>query len=351
MALRDDLLTRFPRLKLVPLPAWVVGGSVRDLLLGLEPADVDLAVADPVAAANTVGRKPIQLGREPLTAWRVVQDDGTYDFAAMAGGTLDRDLARRDFTINAMAVDLASGDLIDPFHGRDDLDARLIRMIDPSNFDDDPLRMLRGVRMAVALEFAVDDATAAAIRARAGRIDSSAGERIGFELSLMFSAGRLRRAVTLLHDTALDVALFGEPLDPSNVHADDVPLAASLALILRDPRSLARRWRSSSQLLSSVLTLQKLAGDHSLVALYNAGEKVASQLPALLRARGEPDSVAMPDFTMRPLLDGNEIRALTGLGEGPALGDLVRQLTEAQVTRKVTTRDEAERFVRRSQRS
>ena len=351
MSLRDELLERCPRLRLVPLPAWVVGGAVRDLLLAVEPADVDLAVTDPLLAAKCVGRKPIQLGREPLIAWRVVRNDRTYDFAAIVGGSLDTDLARRDFTINAMAVDLASGELLDSHRGRDDLAARIIRMIDASNFDDDPLRMLRGVRMAVALDFSLDAATAQAIRGRAGAIHSSAGERIGFELSLMFSARRLRRAIALLQETGLDRALFGQPLDPAAVHADDVPLAASLALILHDPRALARRWRLSSQLLASVLTLQKLAADHSLIALFAAGEEVASQLPALLRASGGGDSVSMPDFSLRPLLDGDDIRALTGLAEGRALGTLVRQLTEAQIIGKVTNREEAESFIRLAQRS
>ena len=351
MSLRDELLDRFPGLKLVPPPAWVVGGAVRDLLLGLEPADVDLAVADPLLAARSVSGKPIQLGREPLVAWRVVRNDRTYDFAAIVGGGLDTDLARRDFTINAMAVDLASGDLLDPHRGRDDLSGRVIRMIDPSNFDDDPLRMLRGVRMAVALDFSLDPATVEAIRSRAAAIHSSAGERIGFELSLMFSAHRLRRAITLLRETGLDRALLGEPLDASAAYADGTSLAASLAFVLRDARTLARKWRLSSQLLNNVLTLQRLLVDHSLVALFVAGEDVASQLPALLRATGKDGSVPMPDFTLRPLLDGNDIRSLTGLPEGPDLGALVRRLTEAQTNGKVTTREEAEAFVRLAQRS
>lgn len=349
MSLRDELLGRFPRLRLIPLPAWVVGGAVRDLLLAVEPADVDLAVADPLLAARSVGRKPIQLGRELLIAWRVVQNDRTYDFAAIVGGSLDTDLARRDFTINAMAVDLASGDLLDPHRGRDDLATRVVRMIDASNFDDDPLRMLRGVRMAVALDFSLDPATAAAIRARAAAIHSSAGERIGFELSLMFSARRLRRAITLLHETGLDRALFGEPLDPEAVHADDAPLAASLALILRDPQREMRKWGLSSHLVESVRTLQELAVDHSLMTLFAAGEEVAFQLPSLLRARGEDASVPMPDFGMRPLLDGKAIGAITGLSEGRALGALVRRLTEAQIYGKVTTREEAESFIRLTQ--
>ncbi|GAC1395314.1 MAG: hypothetical protein NVSMB68_12360 [Thermoanaerobaculia bacterium] len=277
-----------------------------------------------------------------------MQEGRTYDFAAIVGRNLETDLARRDLTINAMAVDLGSGDWIDPHHGRDDLAAGIVRMIQPSNFDDDPLRMLKAVRVAVALDFSIDAATCEAIRVRAAAIDSSAGERVGYELALMFSAGKLRRAIELLHETGLDRPLFGEPLDPAAIHADDVPLAASLALILRNPRSAARRWRWSGQLLQSVLTLQKLSADHSPVALFAAGEEIASQRPAFLRARGEQGSVEMPDFTLRPLLDGDAIRALTGLPEGQVLGVVMRQLIEAQIVGMVATREEAERFVTRT---
>ncbi len=349
MSLLDELLRRFPRLRTVPLPAWVVGGAVRDLLLGIQPADVDLAVSDPVACARATGRKVIQLGREPLAAWRVVDQGHIYDFAEIVGGTLEKDLARRDFTINAMAVDLVSGDLIDPHHGRDDLHAGMVRMIDASNFDDDPLRMLKAVRMAVRFRFVIDPLTMEAIRTRAPAINSSAGERIGQELSLIFSGGRLSSAIGLLHDTGLDLPLFGMPLQPSQVQADDVSLAASLALIVGDPRVLAQRWRWSGSLLHSVLVLQKLVLDHSLVSLFTAGEEIASQLPALLRARGGDGNVPMPDFTTRPLLDGEAISRITGLPEGRALGEIVRRLIEAQILGGVTTPEEAERFVRDAQ--
>ena len=346
MSLRDELLRRFPRLSLVPLPAWVVGGAVRDLLLEAEPVDVDLAVEDPVAAARATGRKVIQLGREPLSAWRVVDGAQIYDFAGIVGGSLEKDLGRRDFTINAMAVDLASGDLIDVHHGREDLRAGITRMIDPANLDDDPLRMLKAVRMALRFGFVIDPSTSEAIRSRAKAIASSAGERVGSELALIFSSGKLRSAMDLLHDTGLDLPLFGAVLDSAAVHADDVSLASCLALVVRDPRASAQRWRWSGNLLQRVLTLQRLAVDHSLVALFAAGEEIASQLPPLLRAMGRDGTVPMPDFTMRPLLDGEAISGITSLPQGRALGGLVRRLIEAQIRGDVTTREEAERFVR-----
>src|SRR3954451_4977120 len=231
MTLRDDLLRLFPRLRTLPADAYVVGGAVRDLIAGAAPADVDVACLDPLASARALGRNVIRIGREDhLSAWRVVDGPHVYDFAALLDGSIDADLARRDFTVNAMAVDLASGALLDPHDGRGDLARRLVRMIDASNFDDDPLRMLKAIRMALRFNFDIDAETLNAIRSRAERITDVSVERVAYELTVIFSANAFRRAVSLLRETALDVPLFGS-LD-HEFHADDVPLAAALALLV-----------------------------------------------------------------------------------------------------------------------
>src|SRR5438067_11422212 len=214
MTLRDDLLRLFPRLRDLPAHAYVVGGAVRDLILGTAPADVDVACLDPLACGRALRHKVIRLGREEhLSAYRVVDGPHVYDFAALLDGSIDADLARRDFTVNAMAVDLGTGALLDPHDGRGDLERRLVRMIDAANFDDDPLRMLKAIRMAVRFDFEIDEGTLAAIRPRVGRITSVAVERVAYELTVIFSANAFRRGVTLLRETRLDVPLFGRTLD------------------------------------------------------------------------------------------------------------------------------------------
>ena len=338
MWLRDALLARFPLIARLPPHAYAVGGAVRDLLLGRDPADIDITCDDPLAAARLLQRKVIRLGREELSAWRVVLGPHVYDFAQILGGDIVRDLARRDFTINAMAVDLASGELLDPHGGRRDIEARLVRMVDAKNFDDDPLRMLKAVRMAVKLDFAVDEATIAAIRPRAAAIVTVPVERVSYELSLIFSAGRFRRAIELLGSTALDVVLFGRHLS-APVPRDDVSPAAALALLVDDPHNYAERWRWSDALLRDVLTLRRLARDHSLIALYEAGESVARQLPPMLN-----EEVAMPDFNTRALLTGDEIASRTG-ASGPEIGRLKRKLLDAQLCGNVRTREEAAALV------
>ncbi len=344
--MRDDLLRLFPRLRDLPLDAYVVGGAVRDLIAGAAPADVDVACLDPLTCARSLGHKVIRLGREEhLSAYRVVEGPHVYDFAALLDGNIDADLARRDFTVNAMAVVLHSGTLLDPHDGRGDLGRRLVRMIDETNFDDDPLRMLKAVRMAVRFAFDVDDATLAAIRLRADRITAVSVERVAYELTVILSASSFRRAVALLHETALDIPLFGRALDAAAFHADDVPLAAALALLVSDAHAFTKRWRLSDALLRDVVALQRLSDSRSLLDLYVAGERVSRELEPLLRALGRDDRIHLPDFSIQPLLTGDEIAAIAAIEPGPRVGVLKRALLEAALEGQVTTREEAEQFI------
>jgi len=343
---KDDLLRLFPRLRDIPPGAYVVGGAVRDLTFGVAPADVDVACLDPLAAARVLGRKVIRLGREEhLSAYRVVDGPHVYDFAALLDGSIDADLARRDFTINAMAVDLRSGALLDPHDGRGDLDRRLVRMVDAANFDDDPLRMLKAVRMAVRFGFLVDESTLAAIRSRAERIANVSAERVAYELTVIFSANAFRRAVALLRQTGLDVPLFGCAIEAA-VRADDVPLAAALAIVVGDAYDFVKRWRLSDALMREIQTLQRLRDKRLLVDLYDAGEQVARQLPPMLRALGRDHRIVLPDFSMQPILTGDEIASIAGIEPSPRIGALKRALLEAELEGRITTREEAEVFIR-----
>lgn len=347
MPLLDEIVRRFPLLaKLPPQGVYAVGGIVRDLLAGIDPNDADLTSADALASATMLGRKVITLGKDHLSAYRIVDGEHIYDFAPLLEGDIDRDLARRDFTVNAMAVSLADGRLLDPFDGRGDLQRRLVRMVDPRNFDDDPLRMLKGVRMAVKYGYEIETATLDAIQARAASITAVAAERIGVEMEMILDAGRFRRALSLLRDTRLDVPLFGQELTPSRYHADDLSVAAGYVLLVSDLHAAAERFRWSDPLMRDVGTLRRLLEDHSLFALYDAGQTVAGQLLPLLRALGRDDAIAMPDFALKALLTGTEIAELLGERPGPRIGERKRALLESQLRGEVTTREEAERFVK-----
>jgi hypothetical protein len=339
MMWRDQLVARFPAIGTLGPGAYVVGGAVRDILLGRDPADVDVACADPLTMARSLGRKVIRLGdADHLNAYRVVTGEHVYDFAELLDGDIQRDLERRDFTVNAMAVDLARNELLDPHGGQSDLAARLVRMVKAANFDDDPLRMLKGVRMAVKYDFALDPQTASAIRERSPRIIEVAAERVTYELSLIFSAGALRRAFSLLQNLGL-----AEPLDlhVREVFADDASLAAAYAIVVDEPRTHAQRWRWSDSLLREVQLLRALVENRSRMALFDAGENVAMQVEPLLRALGQEAELDLPDFSIRPLLSGEEIAGATGLPPGPELGACKREILEKQVAGEISTREQA----------
>src|SRR2546421_2387676 len=161
--------------------AWVVGGAVRDGLLGRELLDLDIAVRDPKRAARAYAKRsggaPFPLS-ERHGAWRVALDDGrTVDFTPLPGSVED-DLATRNFTINAIARPLAGGEPVDPFGGQEDLEARRLRAVRESVFEDDPLRLLRAVRLEDELDLRLDEETEALLREHAGLVTRPAGQRI-----------------------------------------------------------------------------------------------------------------------------------------------------------------------------
>jgi poly(A) polymerase len=185
--------------------AWIVGGALRDELLGRPVTDVDVAVkGDPQptarALADEVGGPVFRLS-EAFGAWRVIDRrvGRVYDVSALQGDTIEEDLAKRDFTVNAMAATLAevtasaltappAGELIDPLGGRADLEARTLRVIGPHAYESDPLRALRLARFAAELGFTPDPGTERLTRAAAPRVPQAAGERIFAELRRLLLA-------------------------------------------------------------------------------------------------------------------------------------------------------------------
>jgi putative nucleotidyltransferase with HDIG domain len=184
-------------------PAWVVGGTVRDELLGRVVTDVDVAVAgDPESAARALAAAlegPVFPLSERFGAWRAL-DRGSgrsYDVSALQGDSIEADLARRDFSVNAMARPVAGGDLIDPEGGRSDLEARVLRVLSRDAYEADPLRTLRLARLAAELGFAPDAGTEKLTAAVAPRLVEASAERI---------FGELRRLV-VAHDALAGVEL------------------------------------------------------------------------------------------------------------------------------------------------
>src|SRR3954449_11014695 len=185
--------------------AWVVGGALRDRLLGRDTDDVDLAVTgDPaqaaraLAAASVPRAAPFALS-DAFGAWRVVGPSHAWqiDVTALRGGSLQADLELRDFTINAMAEPLAGGQVVDPFGGAQDLAARRLRAVSGHAFTDDPLRTLRLARLGCELGLDVEPETLAAAQAAAPRLARVSPERIFAELKRIVAAPRPRAGVEL----------------------------------------------------------------------------------------------------------------------------------------------------------
>jgi len=171
--------------------AYLVGGSVRDYLMGRECHDLDFAVSkDGLEAGRTIGdalKAPFYpLDPERGVARVVVQGASQervfIDVSTLRGGAIGVDLAARDFTINAMAVDLANLQLLDPHAGGDDLAGRRLRLVSDDGIARDPIRALRGVRQISELGFTMDPGTADVIARDGKGLEEASPERVRDEL-------------------------------------------------------------------------------------------------------------------------------------------------------------------------
>jgi poly(A) polymerase len=176
--------------------AWLVGGALRDRLLGRATADFDVAVGgDRAGLARELARRAEGHAfalSEGFGAWRVVSRQRTWqvDLLPVLEGSIEADLAARDFTVNAMAQPLGSDELVDPFGGLDDLNLQRLRMVSSAAFEKDPLRVMRLARLACELELEVEAVTRSTAREAATGLPGVAAERIFYELKRIVSADR-----------------------------------------------------------------------------------------------------------------------------------------------------------------
>jgi poly(A) polymerase len=194
---------------------WLVGGAVRDLLLGREVHDWDVVVERDAIRLARVAADRLQADVYVLDAdfdvARVLVADTMIDFARLRDADLDRDLAGRDFTINALAIDLGQPDRIsDRFNGQADLEEGVIRAIAESSFTDDPVRLLRAVRQSASLALAIDPQTAEWIQRHAALIAVAPAERVRDELNKLLSEGDTADNLLLLDALGLLAHLLPE---------------------------------------------------------------------------------------------------------------------------------------------
>jgi poly(A) polymerase len=197
-------------------PAWIVGGAVRDAVLGREVTDLDLAVAgDPGTAAKAIARgideHAFELSAE-FGTWRVVSPSRGWqiDVTALRGEGIEADLAERDFTIGAVAVPLAGGEPSDPYAGLVDLADKRLRVVSEKSFTEDPLRLLRAPRLAAELALEIEPRTANLARGAASRAADPAGERQLAELRQLLGGPDPLRGLHLLTELELTAVVLPE---------------------------------------------------------------------------------------------------------------------------------------------
>jgi putative nucleotidyltransferase with HDIG domain len=321
--------------------AWLVGGAVRDGELGRTVLDVDVVVAgEPGEAARAIAAAARLAGQhaacfalsEEFGAWRVAAPGGAWqiDVEGMRGGSLAADLALRDFTVNAIAEPLAGGEPFDPLGGREDLRLGRLRSAGPAAFADDPLRVLRLVRVAVELALEPDSQTLSLARAQAPRLQGVSPERVFGELRRILACDRAVRGLTMAEDLGAAAVVLPELLDlrgveQSRYHHRDVH-------------------GHTLEVLERVVALTGAAGvDESSASADRGGppgsareETVAAQRQAILSALGDENADAVAALLREPLADG--LTRGEALRWGALLHDAAKPATRAvrPLDRRVT---------------
>jgi tRNA nucleotidyltransferase/poly(A) polymerase len=307
--------------------------------------DLDIACREPEATARAYAKRsggaPFPLS-ERHGAWRVALEDGrTVDFTPLRG-SIEDDLATRDFTVNAIAVPLVGGDAVDPFDGRGDLERRRLRHVTATAFDDDPLRLLRAARFVDQFELDLDPETAALVRERADLVTRPAGERVLAELRQLSGAG-----LRLLDELGLLEPLGGslQTLGPSDSPA--ILLARVFGRALeRYPLSNAERRR-----LHVLLRAGRPADDspRELYRFRRATEPWALEALEFVGATELNEAVeeARRRDPAEPLLRGDEL----GVPAGPEVGRLLERVAEERAAGTIASREDALELVRRERRT
>ncbi len=393
-------------LNLLPKPVYVVGGAVRDSLLGRVRAELDLDLVVPsgaievarnLAAVHQAGF--VLLDPERQIA-RVVFPGMTVDIAQQDGASVTDDLHRRDYTLNAIAYDLQTGKTIDPLNGTQDIQQGTIRMICRQNLVDDPLRLLRAYRQAAQLNFRIEPSTREAIRELATLLTTVAAERVLMELRYLLQtpnssqwlvatiedellSGWLKIPVNVAFKTQL--AQFDRSFELINHHYP--ALAIELERPVRDTISTTRRSIGKlTRLLSPELAVANeqllrlafssveiqvvtnaiyylptiLQSELSLSEQYFWFKSVGNDFPLLIVlaiANGvelvklvslidrylDPDSqVAHPTA----LVSGHDLIESLSIAPSPIIGKLLTEIQLARIMGKISTPDEAIEFAR-----
>ncbi len=377
--------------------AYLVGGGVRDMLLGRASADVDISIegAGPqfdatladalggeVIARSEFGTSKLRLGDAAIDL--VMARSERYEhpgaLPSVSPGSIHDDLARRDFSMNAMAVvlttsDASWGDLFDPFGGQENLRHGLIKVLHDRSFVDDATRILRGVRYAGRFGFEFEGETLRLLRRDLPYLDTIKGDRVRHEFERIFSESRAAHILRIARDIGALFAVY-RPLNLTDflisrlaeIDVEDTDERAMLFLpvlacsvqpnhhegfisrlnmnadwarVVRDSAAVSALSESLKAPGLKNSDLYQMLHPFSEVAI--RGCAIASDSPLV----AERLELFLNELRfIHPSLDGNDIMAL-GVPEGPQVGELLRELLAAKLDGLVSTRDDEEALVRR----
>ena len=371
--------------------AWVVGGWVRDTLSGLTPGEMDIAttlrparVAEifertvPVGAAfGTVlvladdGTPSVEDGAEGEPSWEVttLRSDGSYGDGRRPdevefGDDIIEDLARRDFTINAMALDPRSGEVIDPFGGCDDLEAGIVRAVGDAGerIGEDGLRIMRAFRFLDGGDVgsrSLDAELREAVRENLSMLDKVSAERKWAELSRVMRGGRRSDVLAKMGETGvlsavlpnteicLDCSFSGIPaVDLAIICCKDSRSGDELAAHLKATLKLSNNEAHSVAFLHG-LHRDDLVQETETLRRFNAAlsAQMKAEVSAFFGGSGEAYAAAAaalspPRAGIKPLVGGQTLMQATNLEAGPRLGRLKGWLHRRQIENDLATSDQ-----------
>ncbi|MBE9227311.1 CCA tRNA nucleotidyltransferase [Phormidium sp. LEGE 05292] len=392
-------------LKLLPESAYMVGGAVRDALLGRKRDYLDLDFVIPEKAVK-VARKIathykagfVLLDPQRQIA-RVVFPHATADFAQQEGDSLETDLRRRDFTMNAIAYHPHTNQIIDPLQGYTDLKQNLIRMVSPANLQDDPLRLFRAYRQAAQLGFTIQPETRSVIKEIAPLIGTVAAERVRVELGYLLNShsgipwltaawedGLINiwlshateksfRQLVAINSAATTLVKIWPQLEielsqaiRDTIKTPWLSLAKLACLVINDPilaelelqklsysRAEIKAVTTILKLLSQLHLKQELPNKMSLreqyflfreagkafpivaVSAVATGISIEAISPLINRYLNPNDRVAHPI----PLISGNDLMRELNLNPSPKLGELLTEIQIAHIEGKIASVAEA----------
>ncbi|MBS9383286.1 MAG: CCA tRNA nucleotidyltransferase [Dolichospermum sp. BR01] len=401
-------------LEYLPQPVYMVGGAVRDAILGRvrEYVDLDFIIpADAVKVARKIAQR-YQAGFVLLDAERqiarVVFPHATADFAQQEGESLITDLHRRDFTINAIAYNPHTQEIIDPLEGYKDVESGLLRMISPVNLQNDPLRLMRAYRQAAQLGFTIEPATQETIRRLATDIRKVAAERVRVEIGYLLANSQGTFWLNLAWKDGVLTSFFKNATEESFIKLTAVDqaytlisenwqqLGEELANYVRE--TVKTSWLATAKLACLVdskpeiaeIELQELTYSRAEIRAVTTGLRLFSEIkavkmplrkqyflfremgilfPAVLVLALANDIVAKGMFEKSmfvtyeplikryldkndavahpiPLLNGKDMMMALNIPASPLIGELLMEVGVAQAEGKISTVEAAIEFAR-----